>query len=73
MPGNVRAMTTAPELDETDKAVLVALLRQVIATDPVPLSARVNRLPAILGKLESPVAQPPLSTSGPTHRGRSGQ
>lgn len=34
MPGNVRAMTTAPELDETDKSVLVALLHQVIARRP---------------------------------------
>jgi hypothetical protein len=66
-------MATAPELDDADKAVLVALLHQVIAADPVPLSLRVNRLRAILGKLEPPVARPPLSTSGPTHRGRSGQ
>jgi hypothetical protein len=66
-------MATAPELDDADKAVLVALLHQVIAADPVPLSPRVNRLRAILCKLEPPVAQPPLSTSGPTHRGRSGQ
>jgi hypothetical protein len=42
-------MTTAPELDDTDKAVLAALLHQVIAADPVPLSSRVNRLRAILG------------------------
>jgi hypothetical protein len=52
-------MTTAPELDDADKAVLVALLHQVIAADPVPLSPRVNRLRAILRKLEPTVAQPP--------------
>jgi hypothetical protein len=51
-------MTTAPELDDADKAVLVALLHQVIAADPVPLSPRVNRLREILGKLEPAVAQP---------------
>ena len=71
-------MATAPELDDADKAVLVALLHQVIAADPVPLSPRVNRLRAILGKLESPLAQPPyptpkLPTSGPVHSGRSRQ
>jgi len=71
-------MTTAPELDDTDKALLVALLHQVIAADPVPLSARVNRLRAILGKLEPPVAQPPpyptpkLSRSDPMQGKRSG-
>jgi hypothetical protein len=50
-------MTTAPELDDADKAVLVALLHQVIAADPVPLSPRVNRLREILGKLDPPVTQ----------------
>jgi len=71
-------MTTAPELDDADKALLIALLHQVIAADPVPLSARVNRLRAILGKLEPPVAQPPpyptpkLSRSGPMQGKRSG-
>jgi len=50
-------MSTASELDDTDKAVLVALLHQVIAADPVPLSSRVNRLRAILVKLEPPVAR----------------
>ena len=70
-------MTTAPELDSADKAVLVALLHQVIAADPVPLSRRVKRLREILGKLEPPAAQPPpfykLSTSGSTHGVGSGQ
>jgi hypothetical protein len=71
-------MATAPELDDADKAVLVALLDQVIAADPVPLSSRVNRLRAILDKLELAIAQPPpyptpkLSTSKPTHGERSG-
>jgi hypothetical protein len=63
-------MTAAPELDDADKALLITLLHQVIAADPVPLSSRVNRPRAILGKLEPPMAQPPpyprpkLLTSG---------
>ena len=70
-------MTTAPELDDADKALLVALLHQVIAADPVPFSPRVNRLRAVLSKLEPPVALPPsypspkLSKAGPTQDERS--
>jgi hypothetical protein len=48
-----------PDLDDADRAVLVALLHQVIAADPVPLSPRVQRLRAILHKLEPP--PPPRS------------
>lgn len=47
-----------PELDDGDKAVLAALLRQVIAADPVPHSPRVKRLRAILTKLELTVVVP---------------
>ena len=42
------------DLDDADKAVLAMLLHQVNAADPVPLSARVQRLRAILTKLEPP-------------------
>jgi hypothetical protein len=46
------------ELDDADKAVLAALLHQVIAADPVPLSPRVQRLRTILNKLEPPPPRP---------------
>jgi hypothetical protein len=46
-------MVAAPELDDADKAVLAALLHQIIAADPVPLSPRVKRLQTILSKLEA--------------------
>jgi hypothetical protein len=46
--------TDTNDLDDADKAVLAMLLHQVIAADPVPLSARVQRLRAILTKLEPP-------------------
>ena len=46
--------TDTTDLDDADKAVLAMLLHQVIAADPVPLSARVQRLRAILTKLEPP-------------------
>jgi hypothetical protein len=49
-----------PDLDDADKAVLIALLYQVIAADPVPLSARVQRLRAILAKLEPPPPPPSI-------------
>jgi hypothetical protein len=47
-------LPTIPELDDADRTVLAALLHQVIAADPVPLSPRVQRLRAILHKLEPP-------------------
>jgi hypothetical protein len=52
-------MRTADTTDlyDADKAVLAMLLHQVIAADPVPLSARVQRLRAILAKLEPPARQ----------------
>ena len=46
------------ELNDADKAVLAGLLHQVIAADPVPLSPRVQRLRAILAKLEPPPPRP---------------
>ena len=52
--------TDTNDLDDADKAVLAMLLHQVIAADPVPLSARVQRLRAILTKLE-----PPSTTAAP--------
>jgi hypothetical protein len=57
-------LPTMPDLDDADRAVLVALLHQVIAADPVPLSPRVQRLREILAKLEPP-AQPPQHLSLP--------
>jgi hypothetical protein len=50
--------TDTNDLNDADKAVLAMLLHQVIAADPVPLSARVQRLCAILAKLEPPAPQP---------------
>jgi hypothetical protein len=47
-------LPTIPELDDADRTFLAALLHQVIAADPVPLSPRVQRLRAILHKLEPP-------------------
>ena len=50
-------LSAMPDLDDADRTVLIALLHQVIAADPVPLSPRVRRLREILAKLEPP-AQP---------------
>jgi hypothetical protein len=47
-------MPATPDLDDSDRAVLVALLTQTIAADPLPLSPRVKRLRGILDKLEPP-------------------
>ena len=46
------------DLDDTDKAALVEVLRQTIATDPFPLSPRIRKLGAILAKLEPPPPRP---------------
>jgi hypothetical protein len=46
------------ELDDDEKAALVALLKRTIAADPYPLSPRVRRLRAILAKLQPPSARP---------------
>jgi hypothetical protein len=45
-------------LDDAEKAALAALLRQVIAADPFPMSPRIRRLRAILDELEPPAARP---------------
>ena len=47
-----------PDLDETDKAELAELLRQVIAADRYPLSPRIRKLRAILDKLEPAAPRP---------------
>src|SRR5947207_1372995 len=57
-----KAMTV--ELDEGEKAALIAELKRIIAADPFPMSPRVRQLRAILEKLEPPAARPrPLSSA----------
>ena len=46
------------DLDDLDKAALLELLREVIATDPYPLSPRIRKLRAILDKLDPPSPRP---------------
>jgi len=41
------------DLDYADRAALVALLKQVIAADPFPMSARSKLLRGIIAKLQS--------------------
>jgi len=43
-----------PELDDADKAVLIALLKVTIAADRFPMSPRIRRFKAILAKLDPP-------------------
>ena len=45
-------MTTV-ELDDVDRAALIALLKQTIAADPFPMSVRSKLLRGILAKLKS--------------------
>jgi hypothetical protein len=47
-------MPATDNLDDADRAVLVALLRQTIAADRFPMSPRVTRLREIRHKLEPP-------------------
>jgi hypothetical protein len=47
-----------PDLTDDDKAELVKLLRETIERDRFPLSPRVKRLRAILGKLAPPAPAP---------------
>jgi hypothetical protein len=47
-------MPPTADLDDAEKATLAALLRQVIAADPFPLSLRIRTLRTILDKLEPP-------------------
>jgi hypothetical protein len=53
-------MPATPELDEAEKAALIAELKRIIAADPFPLSPRIRMLRAILEKLQppSPRAEP---------------
>lgn len=46
------------DLNDTDKAALIELLRQTIAADPYPLSRRIRKLQAILDKVDPPPARP---------------
>jgi hypothetical protein len=46
------------ELDEADKAALVALLRETIAADCFPLPPRIRALRTILDKLEPAKPRP---------------
>jgi hypothetical protein len=60
------------DLDDIDKAALVELLREVIATDPFPLSPRIRKLRVILDKLEPPPPGPqpypaPKPPAQPSH------
>ena len=50
-----------PELDSADKAVLVALLKQTIFSDPFPLSPRVKRLKELVAKLDPEAARPSVT------------
>ena len=50
-----------PDLDPADKAVLVALLKQTIFSDPFPLSPRVRRLKGLVAKLDPVAAQPAVT------------
>jgi hypothetical protein len=51
-------MPATPELDDTEKAALIAELKRIIAADPLPLSPRIRMLRAILEKLEPSPARP---------------
>ena len=50
-----------PELNPADKAVLVALLKQTIFSDPFPLSPRVTRLKELVAKLDPEAARPSVA------------
>jgi hypothetical protein len=56
----IAPMPPTADLDDAEKATLAALLRQVIAADPFPMSPRIRALRTILDKLEpaSPRPQP---------------
>jgi len=47
-----------PDLSPEDRAAIAALLRDAIAADRFPLSARVTRMRAILNKLDPPAPRP---------------
>jgi hypothetical protein len=50
--------TMTPELSDDDKAILAALLREMIARDRFPLSPRVRSYKTILDKLAPPAPRP---------------
>jgi hypothetical protein len=54
----VSTMLTPVELDDADKAALIALLTQTIAVDPFPMSQRNRTFKAIIAKLEPPPPRP---------------
>ena len=58
------AVPTTLELDDADKAALIALFKQTIAVDPFPMSQRSRTFNATLAKLEP---TPRKSLNG-THR-----
>ena len=51
-------MAATPDLDDDERATLVAVLREVIERDRHFMSPRVERLWAILDKLEPPPPRP---------------
>jgi hypothetical protein len=53
-------MPPTADLDDAEKVAIAALLRQMIAADPFPMSPRIRTLRTILDKLEpaSPRPQP---------------
>ena len=53
-------MPDAFDLDDAEKAALIAEVKRIIAADPFPLSPRVRTLRGILDKLQppSPRAEP---------------
>jgi hypothetical protein len=48
------------DLNDTDKAALAELLRQLLARHPLPQSPQMRKLRAILIKLEAPKYRPEL-------------
>jgi len=56
LPPHNFAMTT--DLTEDDKAALIELLRETIASDRFPLSPRIKRLRAVLAKFDPPSPRP---------------
>ena len=57
----IRSADAQLELDDADRAVLIALLKQVIAADPFTQSPRTKMLRGILRKLQSPLTRPEQS------------
>jgi hypothetical protein len=60
----VSTMLTPVELDDADRAALIALLKQTIAADPFPLSARSRTFKAIIAKLDPPPRKPSTERIG---------